>query len=198
MEDTGRGLADTGSTAKAFPGEEIDWYCCTVGAYHTKRAMDPSVGVTADQNSNVRRWLLGEDDVLIKAAAATVGMEGLDELIAHFSGRADWMCEAKVHAAAAVLINDPYNPEVDKHRKAVLALIDEHALATDEGAQQLELDALVSASNFGREPRKRQRIKELLANNPALKVKDLTAVAQALYGTPIFSAMGVNVRVSVS
>ena len=41
-------LQDTGSTARAFEGEEVDWYACNVGAFHAKQAMDPAVRVADD------------------------------------------------------------------------------------------------------------------------------------------------------
>ena len=44
-----RTFFDTGSTAKAFDGEEIDWYACNVGSFHVRAAMDPSVEVTEDE-----------------------------------------------------------------------------------------------------------------------------------------------------
>ena len=59
MATTGRGLQDTGSTSRAFAGEEVDWYCCNVGSFHVRQAMDPSKGV--DDENIKRRLLEGED-----------------------------------------------------------------------------------------------------------------------------------------
>jgi hypothetical protein len=40
---TGRGFQDTGSTAKAFEGGEVDWYMYNVARYHIKQTMDASM-----------------------------------------------------------------------------------------------------------------------------------------------------------
>jgi hypothetical protein len=40
---TARPFEDTGSTSKAFAGEEVDWYVCNVGSFHINQWMDRSV-----------------------------------------------------------------------------------------------------------------------------------------------------------
>ena len=62
MTATGQGLQDTGSTAQAFDGEEVDWYACNVGSFHIKQSMDPAVPLV--QNEDVKRWLMLDDDVV--------------------------------------------------------------------------------------------------------------------------------------
>ena len=57
---TGQGLQETGSTAQAFKGEEVDWYACNVGSFHIKQSMDPTVSLV--QNEDVKRWLIGSTD----------------------------------------------------------------------------------------------------------------------------------------
>jgi hypothetical protein len=66
-----RPFEDTGSTAKAFAGEEVDWYTCNVGSFHIKQSMDRSVSVT--ENADVMRWMVLNDTVLFQQTALAVG-----------------------------------------------------------------------------------------------------------------------------
>jgi hypothetical protein len=90
---TVRPLEDTGSTAKAFAGEEVDWYTCNVGSFHIKQSMDQSVPVT--ENEDVARWLMLNDAVLFRQTALAVGEETLEVLVAHFTGMSPWVEAAK-------------------------------------------------------------------------------------------------------
>ena len=45
-----------GNTAKAFDGEEVDWYVCNVASYHVKQSMDVSLALV--ENEDLKRWLL--------------------------------------------------------------------------------------------------------------------------------------------
>ena len=92
--DTGRGLQNTGSTAKAFDGEEVDWYCCNVGAFHVKRATDPSVAVVDDED--VRRWMLDEDMTIVTSVAVAIGPDALAALVTKLTEEAEWLKAAKV------------------------------------------------------------------------------------------------------
>jgi hypothetical protein len=59
---TGRGFQDTGSTAKAFDGEEVDWYVCNVASYHVKQSMDPSSTLVENEVRNMletSKWRRG-------------------------------------------------------------------------------------------------------------------------------------------
>jgi hypothetical protein len=47
---TERGFQNTGSTAKAFEGEEVDWYVCNVASYHIKQAMDASLALVENED----------------------------------------------------------------------------------------------------------------------------------------------------
>ena len=132
MAQTGRRLQDTGATARAFDGEEIDWYCGNVGSYHVKLSMDPSTAVTED--ASIRRWLLQEPDaVLVRAVATAVGKEGLAALVDRFTQEGGMLEAAKLQWAAGSMSGR--NDAVVFHDKA-LALIQEHGLVTTE-AQQL-------------------------------------------------------------
>ena len=79
---TGRGFQDTGSTAKAFDGEEVDWYVCNVASYHAKQSMDPAVVLV--ENEDLKRWLLLDDVTIARTAAVAAGMVELETLLAHF------------------------------------------------------------------------------------------------------------------
>ena len=61
--------------------------------------MDPSVSYLADDHV-MQRFLLGDDKVLVKAAAAAVGTEPLKALVIHFTEKGElvnyrfWMAAA--------------------------------------------------------------------------------------------------------
>ena len=74
--------------------EEIDWYCCNIGAFHVTRAMDPSLRVA--EQDDIKRWVLVEDRVLVRAVAKAVGADELVQLVAHFTGRQEPLKAAKV------------------------------------------------------------------------------------------------------
>jgi hypothetical protein len=78
---TGRGFQDTGSTVKAFDGEEVDWYVCNVASYHVKQSIDPSLLLM--ENEDLKRWLLLDDEMLMRAVAVAVGQVDLESLVAH-------------------------------------------------------------------------------------------------------------------
>jgi hypothetical protein len=80
---TGRGFQDTGNTAKAFDGEEVDWYVCNVASYHMKQSMDASLALV--ENEDLKRLLLLGDETIVRAAAAAVGVSELEVLTARFS-----------------------------------------------------------------------------------------------------------------
>ena len=96
------------------------------------RAMDPSVGVTDDED--IKRWVVDEDTVVAGAVAKAVGMDSLEALVEHFTSEGELLSAAKLQWAIA-----NSGALVDEGRmKAALALID--GLATEEAQQ------LVSAS----------------------------------------------------
>eukprot|EP00935_MAST-01C_sp_MAST-1C-sp1_P000566 g566.t1 len=171
-KETGRGLQDTGTTAKAFDGEEVDHYCCTVCPYHVKQAMDPSVGITEDKK--IRDWILGADLVLSRAVATAVGTEGLATLVAFFVQEEDWLSAAKVEFAAAAFLRLSKGLDgAATHMKAVMSLIEEHKLMSPE-ALQLELHVRSHyAGPMGRGADRKThqaRVKELMAMDESLRL----------------------------
>ena len=110
-------------------------YCCNVGSYHVSRASDPSVAVAEDEN--IRRWVLNEDGVIVRAVATAVGAEGLSMLVEYFLRSESFLYAAKVEsAAAAAAPGGMFGKDAHARVTAALALIEEHSLVTLE-AQQL-------------------------------------------------------------
>ena len=110
-------------------------YCCNVGTFHMKAAMDPSVGVTED--ANLQRWVLGRARVLVRAAATAVGAEPLQALVAHFKRLKQWLEAAKIEWAIAALGEQQIGGAHGS--TAALALIEEHALRSEEAHQLVSL-----------------------------------------------------------
>jgi hypothetical protein len=170
---TGRGFQDTGSTAKAFEGEEVDWYVCNVASYHIKQAMDVTLALV--ENEDLKRWLLAVDDETVaRAAAVAVGIIGLESLLAHFIKVEAWVEGAKMERAISMLSAG----FVDRlhHAKAALDLV-EKAGSTATPVQQLELDIRGSLAFIMRTgPAKKHntgRIQALMATNDSLRVDPL-------------------------
>ena len=91
------------------------------------RAMDPSVGVTDDED--IKRWVVDEDGVVAATVAKAVRADGLDVLVEHFTSEGEPLSAAKLQWAIACS-----SSFVDQGRmKAALALID--GLATEESQQ---------------------------------------------------------------
>jgi hypothetical protein len=132
---TGRGFQDTGSTAKAFDGEEVDWYVCNVASYHVKQSMDTSLVLV--ENEDLKRWLQVDDEPIVRAVAVAVGMVELDLLLAGYSAAEEWLKASKVAWAMSMVSVDP--PSFLKHGKAALDLLQRVGSATT-AVQQLELD----------------------------------------------------------
>ena len=74
---TGHGLQDTGGTAQAFEGEEVDWYACNVGSFHIKQSMDPAVALV--QNEDVKRWLFDVEGEAVFRQTALALVSGLTD-----------------------------------------------------------------------------------------------------------------------
>jgi hypothetical protein len=171
---TGRGFQDTGSTAKAFEGEEVDWYVCNVASYHVKQAIDASSAIV--ENKDLKQWLLAVDDETVaRAAAVAVGMTGLESLLAHFSTVEAWVEGAKVERAMSMV--SAGSADRIEHAKAALDLL-EKAGSTATPVQQLELDirgSLAWTMRMG--PAKKHntgRIQALMAINDLLRVDPLS------------------------
>jgi hypothetical protein len=135
---TVRPFEDTGSTAKAFAGEEVDWYTCNVGSFHIKQSMDLSVPVT--ENEDVVRWIMLSDKVLFRQTALALGEEALELLVAHFTHRSQWVEAAKAQWAVYFVSSSPSLAMMD----AVMDLLEKCGPTRMSGALQLEFDVISS------------------------------------------------------
>jgi hypothetical protein len=135
---TVRPFEDTGSTAKAFAGEEVNWYACNVGNFHIKQSMDQSVLVT--ENQDVVRWIMLNDTVVFRQTALAVGEEALEALVAHFTGRSQWEEAAKAQWAIYFVSSSPSLAMMDE----VVELLEKCGPTRTSGALQLELDVISS------------------------------------------------------
>jgi hypothetical protein len=138
---TARAFEDTGSTSKAFAGEEVDWYVCNVGSFHIKQSMDGSVPVA--ENTDVARWLMVEDTVLFQQTALAVGEEELEALVAHFAGRKQWMEAAKARWAVYYVSSSQAAEMLDE----VMELLEKCGTTKTNRGLQLELD-IISAYKY--------------------------------------------------
>jgi hypothetical protein len=133
---TVRPFEDTGSTAKAFAGEEVDWYTCNVGCFHIKQSMDQSVPVT--ENQDVMRWIMLNDTVLFQQTVLAVGEEALELLVAHFKDRSQWVEAAKARWAVYYVSSRPSLVMLDE----VMGLLEKCGSTRTSGALQLELNVI--------------------------------------------------------
>jgi hypothetical protein len=185
MAATGRGFQDTGSTAKAFDGEEVDWYVCNVSSYHVKQSMDPSVPLV--ENEDLRRWLLLDDEGVARAAAGATGVGELEALVAQYNAGEEWFEAAKVLKAMSMV--SASMADRLRHGRAALDFLQQVVPATTQ-AQQLELD-LRSSLDFmmvrksGERKRNGGRMEELMKLNKSLRMDPLglmmTSVMPRIY-----------------
>jgi hypothetical protein len=141
-----RPFEDTGSTAKAFAGEEVDWYTCNVGSFHIKQSMDRSVPVT--ENEDVVRWIMLNDTVLFQQTALAVGEEALGALVAHFIDRSQWVEAAKARWAVYFVSSSQSLEMMDE----VMELLEKCGPTRTSSALQLELD-VISSYNYNTQPK---------------------------------------------
>jgi hypothetical protein len=169
---TGRGFQDTGSTAKAFEGEEVDWYVCNVASYHVKQSMDPSSALVV--NDDVKWLLLAGDQTSVRAAAVAVGLSELEPLLVHYSVAEEWTEAAKVAWAMGMV---SVGSDRTRHGKAALELLAK-AESTTAAVQQLELDMRgVMLYSMITGPAKKQsmaRMQELMAQNKSLRIDPIS------------------------
>jgi hypothetical protein len=180
---TVRPFEDTGSTAKAFAGEEVDWYTCNVGSFHIKQSMDRSVPVT--ENEDVARWIMLNDTVLFQQTSLAVGEEALEALVAHFVDTSQWVEAAKARWAVYFVSSSPSLAMMDE----VIELLEKCGPTRTSGALQLELDVLGSFT-YNHQPKfttgsaaRAQlgvRIAEL-GQNPLVRTKPWTLVLGGIY-----------------
>jgi hypothetical protein len=135
---TVRPFEDTGSTAKAFAGEELDWYTCNVGSFHIKQSMDRSVPVA--ENKDMVRWLMVDDTVLFQQMAIAVGEEELEALVANFTDRSQWVEAAKAKWAVYFVSSGQTVAVMDE----VMELLEKCGPTRTSGALQLEIDVIGS------------------------------------------------------
>ena len=89
------------------------------------------------EDENIRRWVLNEDRVIVRAVATAVGAEGLSTLVQYFLRSESFLYAAKVEsAAAAAAPGGMIGKNGHARLTAALSLIEEKSLATLE-AQQL-------------------------------------------------------------
>jgi hypothetical protein len=179
---TSRPFEDTGSTSKAYAGEEVDWYVCNVGSFHIKQSIDRSVPVT--ENEDVARYLMLSDTVLFQQTALAVGEEELNALSAHFADKSQWVEAAKSRWAVYFVSSSPSLAMMD----AVMELLEKCGPTRTSGALQLELDVIGSmkygykykAGSAGR-TQVGARIAEL-SQNPSLRTNPWSLVTGSIYG----------------
>jgi hypothetical protein len=126
------------------------------------------------ENEDLKRWLLLDDETIVRAAAVAVGMEELGSLLAHYSAAKEWVEGAKVAWVMGGVSTKTGGRK--QHAKVALSLLEQAGSAT-KVAQQLELDmrgALIYQIRTG--PEKEQnmaRIQALMAGNKSLRMNPL-------------------------
>jgi hypothetical protein len=143
---TVRPFENTGSTAKAFAGEELDWYTCNVGSFHIRQSMDRSVPVT--ENEDVVRWMMLNDAVLFQQTAIAVGEDALEALVAHFTDSSQWAEAAKARWAVCFLSSSLALSMMNE----VIELLEKCGPTRTSGALQLELD-VISSWSYNTQPK---------------------------------------------
>jgi hypothetical protein len=176
-----RAFEDTGSTSKAFAGEELDWYVCNVGSFHIQPSMDRSVPVT--ENEDVARYLMIEDTVLFQQTALAVGEEELVAFAAHFVDKCQWVEAAKSRWAAYFVSSSQSVAMMDE----VMELLEKCGPTRTSGALQLELDVisvlkyqLQYTAGSAKRTQVGARIAEL-GQNPSLRTNPWSLVVGSLY-----------------
>jgi hypothetical protein len=183
---TARAFEDTGSTSKAFAGEEVDWYVCNVGSFHIKQSMDRSVQVA--ENKDVARWLMVEDTVLFQQTALAVGEEELEVLVDHFVGKSQWVEAAKARWAVYGVSSSQAVSLLDE----LVELLEKCGPTRTSGALQLELD-VISVSKYQMRYRpgtaKRAQISARVAElsqNPSLRTNPWSLVTGGIFPKLVF------------
>jgi hypothetical protein len=178
---TVRPFEDTGSTSKAFAGEEVDWYVCNIGSFHIQQSIDRSVPVT--ENKDMARYLMLEDTVLFQQTALAVGEEELVAFAAHFAGKDQWVEAAKSRWAVYFLSSTPSVAMMDE----VMELLEKCGPTRTSGAMQLELDVIGSMKYQYKYPpgsagraQVGARIAEL-SQNPSLRINHWSLVLGSIY-----------------
>jgi hypothetical protein len=188
---TGRGFQDTGSTAKAFEGEEVDWYVCNVASYHVKQSMDPSS--TLVENEDLKQWIQVDDEPIVRAVAVAVGTAGLELLLVDYSAAEEWLKASKVAWAIGMVSID--RPSLVKHGKAALDFLHQIGSATT-AVQQLELDMrgkltfMFSTRGPDKKPNA-ARMMELMAQDKSLRCDPMGLCLMSIFPR-LFALFGVH------
>jgi hypothetical protein len=190
---SGQGLHDTGSTAQAFEGEEVDWYACNVGAYHVKMSMDPSTPLI--EQEQVKQWLLLDDEVVFRFVAVSVGEQGLEALCEEFIQSGKNYEAAKMKSGVSCIAGSSHASSAGSACSEALAMLRASGLVTTK-AHQLEFDLLAvhirSTKNGSNERAQAEaRIAELA------KVRSLRVDPSTLWLGTVFSCLMVRIGMSV-
>ena len=87
-------------SVEPFEGEEVDWYCCNVGAFHVRRAM--SRGGSVMESEEMQKLLLDGDPVIVRAAAAATGIAELKALVKRFETAGELENEIAIHFCISI------------------------------------------------------------------------------------------------
>jgi hypothetical protein len=143
-----------------------------VASYHVKQSIDPSLLLV--ENEDLKRWLLLDDEMLMRAAAVAVGQADLESLLARYKAAEEWVAAAKVTRGISAV--SAARSDRVKHARAALALLEQAGSETTK-AHQLELDIRGSLQyTMAHGPEKQQngaRIQALMAQNKSLQADSL-------------------------
>jgi hypothetical protein len=143
--------------------------------------MDPSL--TLVENDDLQRWLLVDDEPIVRAVAVAVGMAELDLLLADYSTAEEWLKASKVAWAMGMVSVD--RPTFLKHAKAALDFLQRVGSATT-AVQQLELDMrgklayIISTRSPDKKPNA-ARMMELMAQNTSLRCDPLGMFLMSIF-----------------
>jgi hypothetical protein len=178
---TARSFEDTGSTSKAFAGEEVDWYVCNVGSFHIKQSMDQSVPVP--ENEDMARYLMLDDAVIFRQTALALGEKELEALFAHFAGNSQWVEAAKTKYAVYCVSISPMVEQLDE----TIELLERCGSPRTSGALQLELDVIslfkynVRAKFVSGSPEKARLGARMLSQNPSVRADPWKLILGTIY-----------------
>jgi hypothetical protein len=180
---TERRFEDTGSTSKAFAGEEVDWYVCNVGSFHIKQSIDRSVPVT--ENKDVARYLMLGDTVLFWQTALAVGEEELEALVAYFANTSRWLEAAKARYAVCYVSSNASLAMLT----GVMELLEKCGPTRTSAALQLELDVIGSTAysmqpKYGTGSAARTQLGARIAElgqNPSVRTNPWNIIIGSLY-----------------
>jgi hypothetical protein len=143
--------------------------------------MDRSV--PGAENKDVVRWMMVEDTVLFQQTALAVGEEELEALVAHFSGRSQWVEAAKTRWAVYYASSSQAVEMMDE----VVELLEKCGPTRTIRGLQLELDVIGSFSyqtRYRSQSAKRVQIGARLAElsqNPSLQTDPWSLAVGGLF-----------------